>query len=201
MTQTATALGETHKVESSDLTSEERALLGVDGEPEEPIDDGPDDGMDDEEAEAIPLEEIPARDPNAIPDWAIIPANAKLPDGRQVIFVRLRAGWTDTPHKGDRQCIMWNLTEADEKLALRRTRGDSLRTIDELTKQAIRIVDGQKADWTGKVGPGSVNRFWNDVGTKCRQQLKNMYVKAHALEPSEIVDFFSTCVVVRSVAT
>lgn len=133
-----------------------------------------------------------------IPEWVKLPPDAKLPEGRHVVYVLFRPEMTDTPKKGERQCVMWNLTEADEKLAIKRTRGDGIRMIDELTKQMIRVVDGVKADWTGVTGPGSVTQFWDDIGGKCRQQLKNIYSKNHTFSAEEAIDFFTNCIAVRT---
>jgi hypothetical protein len=145
---------------------------------------------------------VPAVDDTSIPEWVKVPPGLKLPGGgRQVTYVMFRAAWTDCPEKGDRQAILWNLTEADEKFALKRTRGESLRTIDELAKQYIRVVDGVKSNWAGTSGPGSVETFWNDIGAKCRQQLKNLYAKTHMFSADEAVDFFTNCVTVRTVSS
>jgi hypothetical protein len=183
---------------SSDLSDEERAALGFgeeEGAAQEP-----------RELEDV-LEEAMATPSTEIPDWVVLPSGLALPPGRQVTFLRFRSSWTDVSSKGDRQCIVWNLSEADEKLALRRTRGDALRSIDELTKQAIRAVDGHKANWTGvakigeTLGQGDVSKFWNEIGAKCRQQLKNVYIKAHTLDVGEAADFFTSCIAVRTVGT
>jgi len=136
-----------------------------------------------------------------IPEWAVIPPGMKLPEGRQITFLQFRAAWTDRPGKGDRQCILWNLTEADEKLALKRTRGDAIRTIDELSKQMIRVIDGQRTDWTGARSPASAVVFWEEIGGKLRQQIKNLYVKTHSLTVEESVDFFTNCIAVRTVGS
>jgi hypothetical protein len=135
-----------------------------------------------------------------VPEWVKMPTGLQLPVGRQVMYMMFRAEWTDCPHKGDRQCVVWNLSESDEKIALKRTRGEALRTLDELAKQTIRVVDGTKANWTG-TGPGSVDTFWNDIGAKCRQQLKNVYAKNHMFSAEEAVDFFTNCITVRTVAS
>lgn len=138
-------------------------------------------------------------DPNGIPDWVILPPNLKIPPGRQVGFMRFRASWTDTPNKGDRQLILWPLSDADEKLALKRTHGDSLRTIGEMAKQMIRAVDGTNADWSsGKFSVGSVEQFWNDIGARCRQQVQSYFLKTHALDDEERADFFLNCLAVRT---
>jgi hypothetical protein len=134
----------------------------------------------------------------AVPDWAVIPPGLKMPPGRQIYFVRFRAGWTDRPSKGERQCILWNLTESEEKHALRRTRGDALRAADELAKQMVRAIDGKPADWTGAGGAGSVQTFWDEIGGKCRQLLKGHYAKTHMLDTAETADFFASCVAVRT---
>jgi hypothetical protein len=117
-----------------------------------------------------------------------------MPPGRQVFFVRLRAGWTDRPDKGDRQCILWSLTEADEKIALRRTRGDVLRASDELAKQMVRAIDGQVVNWTS-VSPVT---FWDEIGGRCRQLLKSHYAKTHVLGAEETADFFANCIAART---
>lgn len=145
-----------------------------------------------------PTEEEKAKS-DEIPEWVIMPKdpNFKIPPGRQLGFLRLRGEWTDTASKGDRQCIVWALTDADEKLALKRTQGDSSRFLAELTKQMIRAVDGQRVDWA-KGHSTNVNRWWNEVGAKCRKILQAYYHKTHSLEDVEIADFFANCVAVRT---
>ena len=139
-------------------------------------------------------------DSSDIPEWVEMPPGFKMPVGRRVVFVKILAGMTDNPSKGDRQCILWNLTEADEKLAIKRTRGEGIRVMDEFSKQMIRAIDGKAVDWTGNAGPRSPNTFWNDIGGKYRQQLKNIYAKNHSMDTAEMVDFFSNCFAVRTVA-
>lgn len=140
----------------------------------------------------------PVADATEVPDWAIVPPGLKMPPGRQVYFVRFRAAWTDRPSKGERQCILWNLTESEEKHALRRTRGDALRAADELAKQMIRVIDGKPADWTGKDPGSAVGTFWDEIGGKCRQLLKSHYAKTHMLDTAETADFFGSCIAVRT---
>ena len=145
-------------------------------------------------------EAAPEEDTSDIPEWVVLPDGFKMPLGRRVTFVKIYAAMTDTPAKGDRQCILWNLTEADEKLAIKRTRGEGIRVMDEFTKQMIRAIDGKTVDWTGNAGPRSPNTFWNDIGGKYRQQLKNVYAKNHSMDTAEMVDFFSNCFAVRTVS-
>jgi hypothetical protein len=133
-----------------------------------------------------------------LPDWAVLPEGIRAPEGWQVWFVRFPAKMTNYPKKGDRTCVLWNLSVADEKLASRKARGDSTRIIDELTQQMIRVVDGVRADWTGAKGPGSIELFWNEVGAKCRHQLKALYVRTHTMSPEENADFFVSGVAVRT---
>jgi hypothetical protein len=178
----------TTDVKVKELTPDQLRLLaeqGVDGaaEVEDVEDDEP---------------EVPSQSAGeGIPDWCAVPEGWAPPKGRQVWFLLLRASWTDVPNKGDRTLVLWTLTEADEKLALKRTRGESLRTIDELTKQIIRVVDGKRVDWAqGKACAAEV--VWNEIGTKLRQELKNFYVKTHTLTMEERTDFLSNCVAVRT---
>jgi hypothetical protein len=135
---------------------------------------------------------------NEPPDWANLAPGMKLPDGWQIWFLRFRAAHTNTPIKGDRTCILWNLSEADEKHAAKRSRGDPMRVIEEMTKQTIRVVDGCKADWSGAKGPGSVDVFWTEIGGKCRHQLKSLYLKNHTMSAEENADFFGECCAVRT---
>src|SRR5208282_2795505 len=97
-----------------------------------------------------PPKEVPiAKDDSTLPDWVSFPPGFKIPPGKEVSFLYFRAKWTDRPEKGDRWCMMWTLSDADEKLAIKRTRGEGGRALTELTKGTIRIVDGKRGDWTG----------------------------------------------------
>lgn len=168
------------------MSDEEAAAVAAEATPD--VDD-----VVDEEAEPTPENE------HEIPEWALVPSNLTLPVGRQVSFVRFRAAWTDTISKGDRQCILWNLTDADEKIALKRARGDGSRALAELAKQMIRAIDGVKVDWTkGELSP--VNKWWNEIGAGCRQLVQAIYHKNHNLSAEDQADFFANCVATRTVA-
>lgn len=173
----------------------ERMRRAKAGEEVEDNDDGPE-LSDPDDAEAA-ADEVQS---GAWPDWVMIPDGMVFPEGKVAFAVRFRAGVTDQPKLGERQCILWNLTEADEKLALKRTRGEHLRTIDELAKQMIRVIDGKKVTWTANVAHNP-NFFWNAIGGACRTQLKNLYVKRHSLSTEDSVDFFTNCVAARTVGT
>jgi hypothetical protein len=140
------------------------------------------------------------RDENELPNWVEFPPGFKIPPNKQVAFMLFRARWTDRPDKGDRWCMMWPLSDAEEKLALRRTRGESSRSLSELAKQMIHLIDGKKADWSKSPGPDSmdVERFWNEIGGRCRQQITNLYVKTHTLSAEDQKDFIENCLVVRT---
>ena len=163
-------------------------------------DEKQDEGLDPNDDEFSPL-----------PEWALpLPPEVVLPKARQIYVMRFRAKLTDTPKLGDRYCILWGLSEADEKLALKRTRGDSSMTMNEMSKQMIRVLgfirtsadgkeraEGEAPEWTS--GASNLNSFWNAIGGKYRPQVKNAYMKMHTMEPGEIVDFFTNCVAVRTV--
>jgi len=161
--------------------------------------------MSDEEAAEIAEEvtdeapEAPPVNEHEIPEWAKVPATLKMPVGRQVQFLRFKAEWTDTRAKGDRQCIVWNLTDADEKIALKRAKGDGSRALAELSKQTIRAIDGVKVDWT-RGDMSNVNKWWDEIGAGCRQLVQSIYHKNHNLSLEEQADFFANCVAVRTVA-
>jgi hypothetical protein len=149
-----------------------------------------------------------------LPDWALpIPEGVKLPVGRQIYAMRFYAKLTETPKQGDRYCLMWSLTEADEKLAYRRTRGESTMAMNELSKQMVRVLgfvrpgvngkeyaEGAMVDWTNSPGLGNIARFWDAIGARCRTQIKNAYAKLHTMEVGDVVDFFTKCVAVRTVS-
>lgn len=134
------------------------------------------------------------------PPWALVPADAgarKMPKKIPVSFFRFRAEWTDTPEKGDRQCVIWNLAVGDEKVAAHRA-GDTNSITSELAKQTVRAVDGAWADYgTPRSTPYGIDTFWDDIGYKCRQLVINYWVKTHSLTPTEKVDFLANCQAVR----
>lgn len=133
-----------------------------------------------------------------VPEWAALPPNFVIPPGKRCGWMLFRAEWTDAPTKGDRWVMMWPLSEAEEKLAYKRSGGESAKAIAELTKATIRVIDGVKADRTGASGPGNVNVFWAEIGTKLRQMLQNYYLKTHTLSAEEQQDFFANCFVVTT---
>ena len=127
-----------------------------------------------------------------MPEWATLPANLKKPKkGTRIAFMRIPASWTPDPAKGDRWCACWPITELEERLAYARSRGDQMRSVAELAKQSIRVVDGYRADWTAQNKPGDVPLFWAQIGPKGRQVIRNYYVRTHMVTDDEIVDFFA----------
>ncbi len=126
------------------------------------------------------------------PDWAVLPANLKPPSvGTQIAFMKIPAKWTLVPEKGDRTCALWPLGETDEKLAYARSRGDMVRSVTELSKQMIRMVDGYRTNWEGAGKPGDIASFWNEIGAKGRHMIRNYYVKTHTVSDEDALDFFS----------
>jgi len=150
-----------------------------------------------DDAPAVPKSEAPAGE---YPDWVRMPPNLMLPSkGRQIQFVRFRAGWTDLPDKGDRQCICWTLSDADERVAISRSMGEDHRVVTELTKRMIRAIDGIAVDESGINLAASVDTFWFEIGQKCRNQLTRLYSRLHSLSQEEMRDFFENCIAVRTV--
>lgn len=150
---------------------------------------------------------MPAASDDRPPRWVRIPKGLRFPKGRQAVFIRFKAEWTDVPWKGHalvdekgtwRQCIAWALTDADEKMALGRAMSDANRAPGQLAKQMIRAVDGYQADWSGSPGEGSIDAWWTEIGGRCRTQLIRLYTQLHMLSEDEQKDFFETCIAVRS---
>lgn len=143
----------------------------------------------DEESQLIEPESDVAHGP---PDWAVLPEDFKIPAGKRITYLRFPAELTDYPEKGDRQCVIWNLTYADEKAALKRCHGEALRTLPELVRASIRAHDGEKTNWADT---RSFERWWNEIGMKCRTLLQEIYVRSHGTSQEERADFFARCVV------
>lgn len=148
--------------------------------------------------EEAPKPALPASSGDDVPDWALVPANLKVPKGRQVIFLRFPAAITDSPLRGERQCICWSLSDGEEKMANDRTGGSSARAPAEFTKQMIRAVDGVVVDWSRPRGPGSIDEFYREIGPKCRNLLMRVYTQLHLATEDETRDFFESCVAVRT---
>ena len=146
-----------------------------------------------------PESTIVAADPNVIPDWVVLPPDLKIPRGKQLYFLRFRADWTEKPEKGERQCILWNLSDSDENMALKRAMGDGNRAFKELTKQMIRAVDGKRADWSQGFH-SNIEKFWREVGSKARQAIVSVYHKTHTFDEVQSADFFTNCWAVRTAA-
>ena len=153
---------------------------------------------DETEEAAPPPPQLPAASGGDVPEWVLVPKDLKVPRGRQVVFIRIRAAWTDTPEKGERQCICWTLSDGDEKLATDRCNGQSGRASSEYTKQMLRAVDGCMASWMRARGPGAIDEFWSEIGSKGRNLLMRTYTKLHLADDDEVRDFFENCIAVRT---
>lgn len=159
----------------------------------------PDEDLDPEALEEAPkAPALPASAGDDVPEWAIVPGNLKVPKGRQVVFLRFVPSMTDTPAKGERQCICWSLSDGEEKMANDRTGGSSARAPAEFTKQMIRSIDGSVVDWGKAKGPGSIDEFYREIGPKCRNLLMRIYTQLHLATEDEARDFFESCVAVRT---
>lgn len=180
------------------LVTDAKRAIASGGDPPEEATGITIDDLDDEEGGVVPAEE-------GVPEWALVPANFSFPPGWLVWFIRFPASMTNRPKGPERQCILWNLSEADEKRASKLARGDGIRVIDEMAKAMIRSIDGKKVSWK-PVDPrapadetGNVSQFWTEIGGKCRHQLKSLYLKTHAMDGAENARFFESCITPRTV--
>lgn len=149
---------------------------------------------------------VPRRD-TPPPSWCVIPPDVTVPTGRPVVYLRLRSDLTDMPDKGFpiaglpglwRTSVMWPLTDSEETTANKRAAGEQHGAVREQTKQMIRVIDGKKADWSGRMSdPAAVDTFWNQIGSRYRGMFFKIYAQWTALSPAEQVDFFENCVEVR----
>jgi len=170
--------------------------LTATAEPDD-FDDAPD-PIDAPEEEEAPKPKLPSASTDDVPEWAIVPANLRIPKGRQVFFLRFPAAMTDAQHKGDRQCIVWSLSDGEEKIANDRTGGSAGRAPAEFTKQMIRAIDGATVNWGVARGPGSIDEFYREIGPKCRNLLMRIYTQLHLASEDETRDFFESCVAART---
>ena len=158
--------------------------------------------------------------PGEIPPWVVVPQALRFPRNRQVSFLRIPSDWTTDHSKGlvypgedpkagryagkrHRQCILWSLSIADEKLARNAARGEPLAVYSEMAKRMVRAIDGHFVSWeTGDVQRdgdlGHVPTFWEDIGPAARSLLVNHYHSTHALSKDQINHFFLGCVVTLS---
>lgn len=130
-----------------------------------------------------------------VPHWfPPLPQGLRVPPGRNVMFVRFRKEWTETPWKGERFCLVWTLSDADERLAYKVAAGESERIPQELAKLMIRVIDGARVSSDGDPA-GDVNTFWREIGAKGRHALQRIYQANHSFTEEEKDDFFLNCVV------
>lgn len=141
-----------------------------------------------------------ASEVEGVPEWATLPLGFKIPPGKRLGWMKFLAEWTDTPQKGDRWIMMWNLSESEEKVAYKKAGGETQRAIAELAKATLRVIDGVKADRTGASGPGNVAILWAELGTGLRQIVMNYYLKTHTLSPEAQQLFFANFFVVTTAA-
>lgn len=200
------------------------------------VEDEPDEGQTEEQSEELTEEAVaekqqtaqeaasrlamnlPDAEHGGAPPWVQLPPGFRFPRGKQILFLRFRSAWTDTPWKGAahinpetgetdkdengkeilyRQCVVWPINNADKKLALGRAQRDPNRAADELAKQMIRVHDGVEADWA-VVRANGVEMFWNEMGEKCRGLLTRIFTQLHVLDTNSTADFLENCIAVRS---
>jgi hypothetical protein len=168
---------------------------------------------------------VPPPDPlepksGGVPVWFPMPGEKiKIPQGRVVQFIRFPSKWTDSPRRGIplpfespesvalagegglwRTCMCWPLDTGDERMAMARSMGDTNRFSVELVKQYIRVIDGQRADWSGEVGDANIEGWWNEIGGKNRRLLQGIWNKLHTHSPERLAAFFASCIEVRAPA-
>jgi len=171
------------------------------GDPEASLsDDIPEQG--EEEAE-VNGQESDTGSLDAPPEWVneiAFPPNFKIPLGVEVFFVKIRAHLTRRPDLPDRFLVIWSLSVADERAAIKRSRGEPARMLPENTQQMIRLIDGKIATHMSPPPKGHalVAKLWEEIGPKYRQKLQEVYLKMHNLTDQEHVDFFGHCVAAAS---
>jgi hypothetical protein len=231
-------------VQQMSLTEDEKRLLAEEGRKNEAaaaLSDDTDLGGEEDDSPLAHAAEDPGEPEGPdVPPWCVVPEGLHFPVGRTVAFVRVPSVWTERPDKGliwdgkerepkfqgkkHRQCILWTLSIADEKLARASSRGDAYALVAEMAKRQIRAIDGQLVDWTtGNVDPstarsagaggpsfGEMNfgsgkahapTFWSDIGAPMRSFLTSHYQRTHAFTRQQLEHFFLNCFVVKRAET
>jgi hypothetical protein len=130
---------------------------------------------------------------SAWPEWCTVPDGLVFPKGRAIIPVRFRADWTDKSSAGDRQAILWSLSDLDEKTVISRAMGDTARLVSEYSKIMVRAFDG-KAHLQDGTTDGEFAMWWGEIGQKCRDMIWKLYLQLHRLNDKERADFFDNCI-------
>lgn len=151
------------------------------------------------DARGLPTLQLPKSDPGAarvIPEFARgkVPKDLVFPRGIDAFFIKVPGAITHARHKGDRVCIIWELSEGDEKLAYGRSLNDPSRAVAELSKQMVRAFDGHRADWSG-TGPGNIDQFWREIGPKGRNLMQMLHSRINVMGMDDMRDFFASSIV------
>lgn len=166
----------------------------------------PDQGdPDDVEANAVDVEANAEKLMAEFADLGMLPASFASPKGKTPAFMKFPADMTETPWKGDRYCVLWTLSYADEKRAIARSGGQPGGMIPEMTQGMIRVIDGKWTAMSGRTPTAAerfekVSVFWEEIGPGCRQVLETFYINQHNLSMEQKARFFTECVAFRSVA-
>lgn len=151
------------------------------------------------------------------PEWA---KGAGFPSGIAVYFALLPVAWmrrcepgvgTDVtfPMPGDgearphrcRQVIYWELSLGDQQAAYKRAMGDVNLATEYLARGMIRAVDGRPVVTGNPVHPDSIERFWADIGPRCRSLLMRQYSILHNFQEAELLTFFAYLLAPRRAAS
>lgn len=138
------------------------------------------------------------------PDWCKpFPPNFKIPKGKRPVFIRFRAGWTEIPDMGERQCVCWGITVGEEHIADKRAEDSGTRAVHERAKLSVRLISHGGNDTLVPVDHSKSERdadvdiFWEQIGLKCRTLITQVFLQTHSLSAEERRDFFENCIEVR----
>jgi hypothetical protein len=193
---------ELSKDELRDLERNGRMKEVPDDAPSAPVETEPelqDPALDTLAACAVAEDEDDEADVTKLPAWArdAIPPDLKIPKGETVYVMRFLAPWTKSKTV-DRTCVLWSLSIGDEKLANQRGGDNSQNTLLELAKQMVRAIDGHRIDYTGRKPEASIDKWWNDIGRKCRTLIVSTFIRMHSLSDDERAYFLAHCVAART---
>lgn len=80
------------------------------------------------------------------------------------------------------------ITPDEELMASRRARNDAIRLSQELAKESLRMVNGQKVTSVD----GSVDTAWNQLPAKIRQLVMAAYTELHNPDMGDSADFLKS---------
>jgi hypothetical protein len=124
-------------------------------------------------------------------DAFTLPAGLKPAKGTVVIEYTFWPALHGDEKRGDIKAVIWELSFREDKLAMKRGRGEMADSVYQLLRMSIRAVDGDPVDWTdGGKADVMLDRLLEDIGQKGRALLLEAYKRMSIPTEEESEAFF-----------